>query len=78
MDLAIHTCVACVHAIAQSGVTNFFAFADKNSKLLTISVNPSLVFISCSKNSIGVYHKMERKKKATILCIENCLYIKVM
>ena len=30
-----------------------------------------VVFISCSKNSIGVYHLMERKKKATILCIEN-------
>ena len=35
-----------------------------------------VVFISCAKNSIGVFDFMDRKKKATILCIENRLYIK--
>ena len=37
-----------------------------------------ICFEVCSKNSIGVSYYTERKKKETILCIENRLYIKIM
>ena len=37
-----------------------------------------ICFEACSKNSIGVSYNTERKKKETILCIENRLYIKII
>ena len=37
-----------------------------------------ICFEACSKNSIGVSYYTDRKKKETILCIENRLYIKIM
>ena len=37
-----------------------------------------ICFEACSKNSIGVSYHTERKKKETILCIQNRLYIKIM
>ena len=37
-----------------------------------------ICFKACSKNSIGVSYYTERKKKESILSIENRLYIKIM